>query len=203
MYVNTKWYWNYTNKSTSLLDAHNLTSIAYQQLLLLVISVKLRPMVLWYTLPLRDRICVSANHTRSPPAIYPESFQSLFAAQLGVFEPISGQPNDTDLTWLHKELTSILIPFLYDVENGIHNLMGLVLDEDNYKLRYHNKFPKPTKPAIYDEAISNNATKVVRAKAEAVHTEIIADYLIFVSAVRKTRNFILLVVEDTRFHEFQ
>ena len=44
---------------------------------------------------------------------------------------------------------------------------------------------------------------MIQAKAEAVHTEIIADYLIFVSAVRKTRNFILLVVEDTRFHEFQ
>ena len=155
--------------------AHNLTSIVKQHLLLFIIDVKLHHMVQWYNPSPRDFLRFAAEYTPSLPVMNPEESQSLFAAWLDVFEPISGQPNDTDLTWLHKELTSILIPFLYDVENGIHNLMGLVLDEDNYKLRYHNKFPKPTKPAIYDEAISNNATKVVRAKAEAVHINTLKD----------------------------
>ena len=30
-----------------LMAAHNLTDIAYQQLLIFIIAVKLRPMVLW------------------------------------------------------------------------------------------------------------------------------------------------------------
>ena len=47
------------------------------------------------------------------------------------------------------------------MENGIHNLMGLVMDEDDYKVRYDTKFPNTTRPAVYDEDISNNATNVV------------------------------------------
>ena len=47
------------------------------------------------------------------------------------------------------------------MEKGIHNLMGLVMDKDDYKQRYCAKFPTPTKPAVYDEKIPNKATKVV------------------------------------------
>ena len=57
--------------------------------------------------------------------------------------------------------------------------MGLVMEEDGYKVRYGAKFPKTTRPAVYDEDISNNATNVVRAKVEAVHTSKIADYELF------------------------
>ena len=39
--------------------------------------------------------------------------------------------------------------------------MGIVMDEDDYKVRYDAKFPKNTRPAVYDEVISNNATNVV------------------------------------------
>ena len=63
----------------------------------------------------------------------PEEVQSLFAERIEVFEPISGHTNDADLTRLRKELTIILLPLPCDVEKGIHNIIGLVLDEDNYK----------------------------------------------------------------------
>ena len=42
--------------------------------------------------------------------------------------------------------------------------------KDDYKARYRAKFPTTTKPTVYDKDIPNNATNVVRAKAEAVHT---------------------------------
>ena len=50
------------------------------------------------------------------------------------------------------------------------------MDKDDYKLRYGAKFPKTTRPSVYDEDISNNATNVVWAKAEAFHTAKIVDY---------------------------
>ena len=53
--------------------------------------------------------------------------------------------------------------------------MGLVMDEYDYKQRHHTKLPPPTNPAVYDDTIPKNATNVVRAKAEAVNTSIIAD----------------------------
>ena len=54
--------------------------------------------------------------------------------------------------------------------------MGLFMDKDDYKVRYGAKFPKTTRPAVYNKDISNNATNVVRAKAEAVHMAKVADY---------------------------
>ena len=68
------------------------------------------------------------------------------------------------------------------------------MDEDNYKQRYCTKFSTPTNPAVYDETIPDNATNVVWAKAEAVHTSKIVDYLLFAAAESETRDFILAVV---------
>ena len=45
--------------------------------------------------------------------------------------------------------------------------------------------------------ILKNNTNVVRAKAEAVNTSIIADSLLFAASKRETRDFILTVVENT------
>ena len=93
-----------------------------------------------------------------------EEAQSLFAAQLDVFDHILGQLTEDDLTRPRKEITTILLPLPYYVEKGIHNLTGLVLYEDNYKLRYCAKSPKLTKPAVYDETTPNNSKNVVPAK---------------------------------------
>ena len=81
--------------------------------------------------------------------------------------------------------------------------MGLLMDEDDYKVRYGAKFPKTTRPVIYNEDISNNATNVVQAKAEAVHTAKITDYQVFSAAERETRYFILAVIEDTWVRKFR
>ena len=62
-----------------------------------------------------------------------EEVQSLFSSRIGIFDPISGRPNNTYLTQLHEDLTVALLPLSYDVEKLIHNRMGLVLDEDDYK----------------------------------------------------------------------
>ena len=64
-------------------------------------------------------------------------------------------------------------------------------------MRYHVKFLKPNKQAVYHETIPDNATNLVRAKAEATHTKKIADYLLFAATERKTREFILAIIEGT------
>ena len=101
-YIWTYWSWNYRNRSTPLLAAHNLTAIAYQKLLLFVIAVEWRPMVLWYTPSLRYCIRFSADDTPFLPSMNPEEVQLLFAARIDLFDPISGQPTDTDLMQLRE-----------------------------------------------------------------------------------------------------
>ena len=74
--------------------------------------------------------------------------------------------------------------------------MGLVMDEDDYKQRYHAKFTTPTNPNFYNETTTNNATDVVKSKDEALHTAKIADYLLFAATKHEIHDFILGVVED-------
>ena len=59
---------------------------------------------------------------------------------------------------------------MYDGEKGIHNLVGLVMNEDAYKKRYGANFPMPARPAIYDVEIPIDASNAVRARREAAHT---------------------------------
>ena len=53
-----------------------------------------------------------------------EEIQALFSDAQAIFEPISGQPSDTDLTRLRDTIASILYTILYDEELGVHNLAG-------------------------------------------------------------------------------
>ena len=160
-------------------------------------------MVLWYNPYLSDCLCFASDATPYIPTPKLGEVQSLFVARLDVFDPITGLPNDADLTWLHKDLTAILFPLPYNVEKGIQNLTVLVMDEDDYKQRYCAKLPTPTNPNFYNESTPNNATDVVYSKDEAVHMSTIADYLLFSATELETHDFILGVVEDTRFRKLR
>ena len=79
-----------------------------------------------------------------------DEIQLLFAAQLETFAPIEGQPLDPDLSAMQETLTALLLPIAYDGENGVHNLVGLIMKEDAYNMRHGTNFPTPTRLAIYD-----------------------------------------------------
>ena len=72
-----------------------------------------------------------------------DEIQSLFAAQLKTYAPIEGQPSNPDLSSLREMITNLLLPIAYDGENGVHNLVGLIMNEDAYKERHGANFPTP------------------------------------------------------------
>jgi hypothetical protein len=76
--------------------------------------------------------------------------QAMFVALLDAFEPITGQPTDEDLTRLKLACLSALVPIPFDRELGKHNLMGLLLSDNEYKERNINgvMFPSYDRPAI-------------------------------------------------------
>ena len=100
------------------------------------------------------------NATPSLHTVNPEEIQSLFVAWLYLFDLILGKIINADLMRLREELTRIFLPLPYDVEKGIYNLLGLVMYEEDYEQHYCTKFPTPTKPAVYNEAIPNNTNNV-------------------------------------------
>ena len=61
-----------------------------------------------------------------------DEIQSLFAMAIETYALVEGQPSDPDLSTLRETLTTLLLPIAYDGEKGIHNLVGLVMNEEAY-----------------------------------------------------------------------
>ena len=93
-----------------------------------------------------------------------EVFQALFSDAQTIFEPISNQPSDTNLTRLRAAIASILYLILYNEELGVHNLVGVILTTAEYKSKYDVSFPTPKRPAIYDATITKETVPFEWAK---------------------------------------
>ena len=73
----------------------------------------------------------------------PEEIVAKFAYALNNFEPITGQPSDTDLTRLQEALAPLLLQILYDETGAVHNLIGLIRPKAACVARYGDAFPEP------------------------------------------------------------
>ena len=59
----------------------------------------------------------------------PEEIVAKFAHSLDIFEPIVGQPYDSDLTRLREAVAPLLLQIPYDKTGAVHNLIGLIWPE--------------------------------------------------------------------------
>ena len=75
----------------------------------------------------------------------PEEIVAKFAHSLNNFEPIDGQPSDSDLTRLREAVAPLLLHILYDENGAVHNIIGVNRPEAAYVSRYGAAFPKPTR----------------------------------------------------------
>ena len=95
----------------------------------------------------------------------PEEIVAKFAHSLYNFEPIDGQPSDSDLTRLQEAVAPLLLQIPYDKTGAVHNLIGLIRPEAAYVARYGEVFPEPTRVGAYDKNIDDDALAVVRARS--------------------------------------
>ena len=130
-----------------------------------------------------------------------EVFQALFSDAQTIFEPISNQPSDTNLTRLRAAIASILYLILYNEELGVHNLVGVILTTAEYKSKYGVTFPTPKRPEIYDDTITKDTVPFERVKKDITWKVKRADYDVYGTAIRWTRNFIIAVAKDTWIRE--
>ena len=127
----------------------------------------------------------------------PEKIVAKFAHALNNFEPIKGQPSDTDLTRLWEALAPLLLQIPYDETGAVHNLIGLIWPKAAYVARYGEAFPKPKRVGSYDPDIDDDATAVVCARLEVAHKAKRAERATFEITRRETTQFVLAVVADT------
>ena len=108
-----------------------------------------------------------------------DDLHTLFEAWHEAFKIVNGKPTDSDLYGILEELAKLLCPIQFDKEGGKHNLIGIIMYKANYTERFGAPFPRPNRPAIYDESIANGATGVIRAKAKDIHRACITDWYAF------------------------
>ena len=133
----------------------------------------------------------------------PEEIVAKFAHSLDKFEPIVGQPSDSDLTRLREAIAPLLLQIPYEKTGAAHNLIGLIRPETAYDMRYGAAFPKPTRFGAYNKSINNDATAVVCAHTEAEHKLKRADRATYETSQRETTQFVLAVVTDTWVQELR
>ena len=127
----------------------------------------------------------------------PEEIVAKFAHALDNFDPITGQPSDTDLTRLREAVAPLLLQIPYDETGGVHNLIGLIRPKTAYIARYGKAFPETKRVGAYNPDINDNATDVVRARLEAANKAKRADRATFETEQQETTQFVLTVVADT------
>ena len=72
-----------------------------------------------------------------------EEIVAKFAHVLDNFEPIMGQPSNTNLTRLLEAVAHLLLQVPYDETGAKHNLIGLIRTKAAYVARYGKAFPDP------------------------------------------------------------
>ena len=126
---------------------------------------------------------------------------TLFEARREAFEIVDGQPTDPDLHRIIEELAKLLYPTKFEKKGGKHNLIVLIMDKADYTERFCAPFPCPKRLAKYDESIADDATGVIRAKAEAIHRACITDWDAFEAAEREARNFIIDTFDEAWYSD--
>ena len=133
----------------------------------------------------------------------PEEIVAKFAHSLEQFEPIAGQPSNSDPTRIRLVVTPLLLEIPYDETGAVYNLIGLISSEAAYIARYGAAFPKPARVGAYDPSINDNTTVVVRARTEAAHKAKRTDRTNYETVRRETAQFILTVLNDTWVRELR
>ena len=133
----------------------------------------------------------------------PEEIVAKFAHALDKFEPITGQPSDTDLTRLWEAVAPLLLQILYGETGAVHNLIGLIRLKAAYVARYGEAFPEPKRVGAYNPNINDDVTAVVREILETAHKSKRADRTTFETARREMTQFVLAVVTDTWVRELR
>ena len=106
----------------------------------------------------------------------PEDAPLLFAKMASTYEPISGQPSDSDIVKITEVLSEALYQIPYDDEQGIRNLVGLIQDKVSYLADYSEAFPFQKKPGVYDPSITEGKKDSIRAQKDATHKAKRQDY---------------------------
>ncbi len=119
-----------------------------------------------------------------------------------VFPPIKGKPTDDDLLAIGEVLLPILMVIPFNLLGGVHSLTALLMDDTKYAANHSGKkFVRPKHLPLYNDTIANNASTVVRVRAEAALKSCLEDYTSYDAAERGCAKFIRGVVDEVWYND--
>ena len=132
-----------------------------------------------------------------------EEIRARFDAARENFEIDDGQPSESYISKIVEELGGILFTIRYDSERGQDNLIGIVIPQSEYTTRYNRVFQRPTRPAVYDDTISDGPVTNSVRKAEAKWRAKIHDWELYDVAEDESRRFIMDSVNEVWIAELK
>jgi len=110
---------------------------------------------------------------------------------------IHGQPTDHDVTLLEKELIAIAATIPTTLGGGNHGHAGLIIEPMKYLTMTGGiAFAPPANPGISPAGLALNAAAGTRAREEALHKELIAQYEIHHGVEQALKDNIIEAVDE-------
>ena len=117
---------------------------------------------------------------------------------------IHGQPTDHDVTLLEKELIAIAATIPSTLGGGNHGHAGLIVEPAKYlTMTGGTAFIQPGNPGIYSAGLAPNAAAGTRAREEAEHKELIAQYEIHKGVEQALKDIIIQAVDEDYLLEIE
>jgi hypothetical protein len=117
---------------------------------------------------------------------------------------IHGQPKEDDLTTLEKELITITASIPSMLGGGNHGHAGVIVEAAKYILMTGGTaFMNPVNPGVYPAGLLANATAGTQAREEAIHKELVAQYVIFKGVKQGLKDIIQEGVKADYLLEFE
>jgi hypothetical protein len=117
---------------------------------------------------------------------------------------IHGQPTDHDVTLLEKELIAIAATIPSTLGGGNHGHAGLIVEPAKYlTMTGGTAFIQPGNPGIYPAGLAANAAAGTRAREEAEHKELIAQYEIHKGVEQALKDIIIQAVDEDYLLEIE
>ena len=134
----------------------------------------------------------------------PDAITRLFKEAYDTFPPLDGKPSDDDLLAIRECILPLLMVIPYDQLNGIHSLTAILTDAAKYESEHGNApFVRPIRLPLYDKNIADDATTVVRVRAEAAHKSRLDDYASYEAAERGVAKFLRDVVDEIWYNDLK
>ncbi len=127
----------------------------------------------------------------------PEAITLFFKEARDTFPPLEGKPTDYNLMSIRETLLPILMETPYNQLGGVHSLMAILVDAARYATNHgSNAFKCPDRLPLYNSSIADNATTVVRVRAESAHKSRLDDYARYEKAKCGAAKFLCETVDE-------